>query len=1484
MDRNFIGSQAPHLSIQKGPEVAIRGIGNSNHKTSEFVKTKVFFLEGRDIETGAPMTAVIEREFHVVDNLRANALIGNDISVPEEIDILTSKRQAVIGSCNVAVPVTVENAPGNKLVHSRVHALSTVTIPARSEALIPIKRAQGIPNRDFLFEPSACAATALFTHIVNDETNSILARNESDRTLTVHRDSSLGTLSELDFDIYFHTDLENRDLALSSFARIARSWPSQQLTAFLATCCIPSLWQPVAVRNAAQFAENPGVAYYSEPTVTFPSDTHSGAAQAYSLPAAYLEAPSYGLSQLVSNPSEKQLSAQSHSNLSRPPPITNNKLNEQSIRAAAQEPSSCSLSQAVSPQIDSQYGPHIFDPNSSTQAEPVFIQQSTRTDIQTLPSTQLISQKARAPATSPLPAALQPSDAPRIPPTTEMSQSFQSPPTPQHKPHPVNNESYNEIVLPNGIHIYGNEHARTALTQVAQSYDIWHDRGFVDLPMSEWMRIPMKDGWQDCARGQAKIYPLGIKDKQVVDETFDELHRQGRLEWTAHSTPFSYPVFVVYKTTTDGQRKGRAVVDIRGLNHQTLPDAYPIPLQTDIISAVRGCSYITVLDATSFFYQWRVHPDDQHKLTVVSHRGQETFKVPIMGFRNSPAYVQRQIDRILRPYSSFARAYIDDMVISSRTLEEHINHLHVIFGLCRRKRISIKPSKAFIGFPNVQLLGQHVNSFGLTTAQEKLDAITKLDFPTKLKDLEKYLGMTNWLCQYIHFYAALAKPLQDRKTALLKNSPKKGNARKSFAARTSLQDPSLAELESFNALQQAFAKTSFLIHFDHTRTLFINMDASKEFGIGAVIFHSSEESSDFPKKENIQPILFLSRLLRPAEKRYWSTELEVAGLVWVIKKIRHMVESATKVVVFTDHISTLGIAKQTSLSSTATDRTNLRLVRASEFFSRFQLEIRHRPGKLNIIPDALSRLASTSTKTNDDEDGELDVLYAYIATFAEFSPEFKESIISGYKQDPAWKHVVSRLRSNEKLEDNKTKLPFQLAKIGEDQFLIYHVDRLTGLQRLCIPKSMFGEIFSLCHDDTHPGYERCFDKISSSFFVRRLSKNLREFLRHCPKCQLYQTKRHKPYGALQPVLSNPTLFHTVTIDFILALPSTHDKLDTAITVTDKFSKRLTAIAGKSTYSAPDWARVLLQRFAEADWGIPPVIISDRDRKFLSDMWREIFNHLNVRLLYSTGYHPQTDGQSERTNQTFEIALRFMLATVDDPSIWPQLLGPIQSALNFSKSTATTQSAIKTMYQTDIHHKINLVGPLRSDIAPRVEIADAIDFAVLAQKRYYDHRHTPLFFNVGDKALIRLHRGYNIPATKTHGPKLSQQFAGPFKVTEKIGPLSYRLDIPKHWKIDNSFTVQQLEPHPLEDDPFDRPRPKGAEKVFVEGDTEENPSYTVEKVINKRIVKKGRGHSVQYLIRWKGCGPEDDMWRPVKELGNMKELIEEYEQRQADKQR
>ena len=493
---------------------------------------------------------------------------------------------------------------------------------------------------------------------------------------------------------------------------------------------------------------------------------------------------------------------------------------------------------------------------------------------------------------------------------------------------------------PTGFTAYGTCLVRDRLFAVASSYRIWAKTGgFISVPEEEWMPIPLKPGAQPKG---ARVYQLGPEDQKLIDETFDLLHKEGKMEWSKEPTPYGAPVFVIWQTLPSGERKRRVVTDIQELNKMALADMYPMPLQAYVIALVAGSKYITVVDAAAFFYQFRVAMQDRQKLTVILHRGQEYFNVAPMGYCRSAAYAQRRIDIILRGHEAYAKAYIDDIVILSATLDDHLAYLARIFQLFVQHNVTLNPQKAYLGYPSITLLGQKVNGLGLTSATEKIAAISGWKFPCNLKLLESYLGFTNWLRDYIPYYAQKVEPLQKRKTQLLQASPAtKGRRRRNYAIKALLDKPSVAEQTAFDTIQREFQKHTFLTHFDPKRQLYIDIDASKKQGFGAMIYHLN--GGDKAKPTAIDPILFLSKCLSPAESRYWPTELEMAGVVWTVRKVHHMIRAARlTTIIWTDHSAIPSIAAQTKLSSSNVDKLNLRLVRASAYLSQFNIAFKHK--------------------------------------------------------------------------------------------------------------------------------------------------------------------------------------------------------------------------------------------------------------------------------------------------------------------------------------------------------------------------------------------------------------------------------------------------------------------------------------------------------------------------------------------------------------
>jgi len=187
------------------------------------------------------------------------------------------------------------------------------------------------------------------------------------------------------------------------------------------------------------------------------------------------------------------------------------------------------------------------------------------------------------------------------------------------------------------------------------------------------------------------------------------------------------------------------------------------------------------------------------------------------------------------------------------------------------------------------------------------------------------------------------------------------------------------------------------------------------------------------------------------------------------------------------------------------EKLNLRLIRASEYLQRFRLDVRYKPGKTNIIPDALPRLARREYRNESDE-AALDALHAagltptYANTLIELSPEFKQQVADGYTAEGKWQRILSMINDNSKLEDNAAAISYACV-----HGLIYYKDIEKGY-RLCIPKSLYQDVFRIAHDTIgHPGYARTHERLTDSLYLPDLSKHLHATARSASSCRYLDT-------------------------------------------------------------------------------------------------------------------------------------------------------------------------------------------------------------------------------------------------------------------------------------------------------------------------------------------------------------------------------------------
>lgn len=214
------------------------------------------------------------------------------------------------------------------------------------------------------------------------------------------------------------------------------------------------------------------------------------------------------------------------------------------------------------------------------------------------------------------------------------------------------------------------------------------------------VEVPMVDGTKPIS-----IPPFGAspEKRQVIDKQMDSWLQLGVIE--PSKSPWAAPVFIVYRN-----QKPRMVIDLRRLNEKVIPDEFPLPRQEDILQTLQGSQYLSTLDALAGFTQLSVKAEDREKLAFRTHRGLYQFKRMPFGFCNGPAVFQRIMQGVLAPFLwIFALVYIDDIVIFSKTFDEHLLHVESVLKAILDSKITLSPSKCHFGYQSLLLLGQKVS-------------------------------------------------------------------------------------------------------------------------------------------------------------------------------------------------------------------------------------------------------------------------------------------------------------------------------------------------------------------------------------------------------------------------------------------------------------------------------------------------------------------------------------------------------------------------------------------------------------------------------------------------------------------------------------------------------------------------------------------------------------------------------------------------------
>ena len=703
------------------------------------------------------------------------------------------------------------------------------------------------------------------------------------------------------------------------------------------------------------------------------------------------------------------------------------------------------------------------------------------------------------------------------------------------------------------------------------------------------------------------IYRMSPSELDELKKQLDELLETGFIRRS--KSPFGAPVLFVKKK--DGSM--RMCVDYRDLNRITIKNRYPLPLIQELFDQLHGAKWFSKLDLRSGYHQVRIHPDDIAKTAFRTRYGHYEFLVLPFGLTNAPATFMQLMQSIFAPHlDSFVIVFLDDILIYSKTKAEHEQHLRVVLELLRENQLYAKLSKCEFMKQEIQFLGHVVSQAGISCDADKVKAIQEWPTPTSITTLRSFLGLAGFYRRFILNFSQIASPL----TQLLHTD----------------SNWCWGEIQqhAFDALKAALASSPVLALPDDSLPYVVTTDASG-FAIGATL------SQDQGK--GLQPIAFVSHKMLPAECNYPVHEQELLAVIRALKEWRHYLHGR-KFTVQTDHQSLRFFFTQPHLSH--------RQIRWSEFLQEFDFEIAYKPGRLNAAADALSRRADFLPNSASPS-----LLHNMVASASFVESDFAAKVKLAYESDPSCQTILSDSSSRQPLYSVQNGLIF-----SGNQLLIPDDD---GIKTALLKEAHDSPIAG------HVGITKTVDLLSRSFFWPRLQTDVRDYVLSCRSCQENKARNQNLPGLLQPIPTPPRRWQQISMDLITQLPRSSNGFDAIFVVVDKFSKMIHCIPTTTTVTAVQLARIFFREIVRHH-GFPSSIISDRDPRFTSSFWTQLWKQIGTTLALSTAYHPETDGQTERANRTIEEMLR---AYVGKRQIdRDEHLTAIEIAYNNSKQAST----------------------------------------------------------------------------------------------------------------------------------------------------------------------------------------------------------------------
>ena len=767
------------------------------------------------------------------------------------------------------------------------------------------------------------------------------------------------------------------------------------------------------------------------------------------------------------------------------------------------------------------------------------------------------------------------------------------------------------------------------------------------------------------------------------------------------------------------------------LNHprNTVVDKYPMQRVFELLDEVGQGKVFSVIDLSQGFWNQQLDEASKHKTAFgVPGLGHFEYNRSAQGLCNSPSAFQRLLDYVTQGIPG-VYVYIDDLVLVSKSHEEHVKQLKEVLARFKRHNIKCRLRKLQLATGEINYLGYNISvKTGIRPGLLKTEAIRSWQPPTDQKGVKSFLGLCSFFRRTIPHFASIASPL----TKLTRRDcPWKSGELPTDA------------MAAFKQLQNRLTSRPCLTPVDYNKEFILTVDSSK-LGIGAILSQCGSDGVE-------RPCAYASRVLQDAETRYSPTVLEATGLLWSCKHFRPYLVGR-HFLIRTDHQPLTALNKMTGNS--------LNRIYA-ELLEYLPFTIKYVPG--NSMPaDGLSRHPLQTREVSSTD------------TWITLTPQ---QLLQMQRDDKYIKSLVCKAKFG---LSSKSSALRSFVRSLQDEVVFKHgvagIVRNNRFLALC-PHYLKPTLLQLAHDTPgsgHLGPKKTLGRLQQEWFWPGMGDEVKNYCQSCPTCQSCNYPSNKQPAPLEPMPPANRFNQRVHLDLLGPLPRSSGN-QYILAMSDAFSSwiELAAIPDKQSETV---AKALIDAWISRH-SLPERLNSDLGSEFTAKVFKSMAENLKIKQSYSSAGHPRSAGQVENVNK---IALNYLRKFIEVNQDWSEHLPTLTMALNTAPHTTKKHSPFYIVYGRRPNMAHTLLSPTRSyseeELSQRIvnmskiaqDVHQSQQEAFLRQKQEFDKRSRKREFVPGDLIYI----------TRPHSGKLFQKFQplfdGPYRVVEKRGHNNYKL--------------------------------------------------------------------------------------------------------------